>query len=902
MKKRFVVLCCLFLALSTAWGATLLSEGFDGMSDKSLPEGWTCSLTAANIGYYTTSTYSDVPPSLKLTTDGMTLTSPTFFSGATNVSFLSYTTVSGVGNEIKVEGWADDDWVNIGTATCTEKGKQTYSLPVANSDITQLRFTFTKEYNASLDDILVEGAESGVIVTFDRTNWFEVVEGTAGETVTATASNGTEPYTYVWNCDQSEEITDVAGATLAIPDTLAEGDYTLCVTVTDSDDGELGPQGGNFLIGLRVVKKYAVTAVNGIDANGTISVSPELAAAGEEVTIAWEPDPGYVLESLGATWAGGDLEIAGGKFTMPAGAVTVTATFAAYEGGELTITFDANKTTDPGYAATSFTSATLPEEAADVEFDALRCYGGDAGTSGKSMRVQNIAGTNGFFATANAFGKPVSRIRFAYKAYNDKGTEKDWVLQTSADGSAWTTVATLTPASHEEWATADVTDAIPANSTYFRITGAETNTTKNAWAANFDEIDLWFGEATYHVELSGVENGARVPYDEDNPAVTLTAEAKDGGTAPFVYAWTVNGEPVDGYTGATREFSALGAYEVSVTCTDANDVTTEAVSTSFSIERQYAVSCPVGLTGGAISADVAAAFEGDTVTLAVEAEEGYALDGELAASWAEGDLEIADNAFTMPAGDVTVSGSFRAVADTATLPFEWHGPWREKLAALDGVTGALGADGSDKNYENQGNGIAVFQAKSHNFCVKFDGAPATVSYWIHGTAYETNAYTFQVQESADGETWSDVAVYTSTDEGIDGYAQVTNDLSETSRYVKFSFLERSTGTVGVDGIVIAAAEGPGPGPEPAVPVTATVTSALSLEGGVAKLGISLDNAGVVPTADDIWAADDLTDARAWKQAEGATVVAIDGGGYEVTVPEAAGNYIAIGKPSFLAAE
>ena len=93
----------------------------------------------------------------------------------------------------------------------------------------------------------------------------------------------------------------------------------------------------------------------------------------------------------------------------------------------------------------------------------------------------------------------------------------------------------------------------------------------------------------------------------------------------------------------------------------------------------------------------------------------------------------------------------------------------------------------------------------------------------------------------------------------------------------------------------------GSGDEP-VEVTATVTSALSVEGGVAKLGISLDNADVVPTADDIWAADDLTDATAWKQAEGATVVAIDGGGYEVTVPEAAGNYIAIGKPSFLAAE
>lgn len=1005
MKKWFVVLCCLFFALSTAWGATLLSEGFDGMENRSLPTDWTCSLTPANIEYYTSTTYSDDPPSFKLTTDGMTLTSPTFATGATNVSFLSYTAASGVGNQIKVEGFVsvDEDWVEIGTATCTEKGKQTYDLPVENSDITCIRFTFSKAANASLDDILVEGEETveGITVTFDQTNWFEIVEGTLGASVTATADNGVPPYTYVWNCDQSEAITDVPGATLSIPATLTEGDYSLFVEVRDSDDGELGPQGGNFGIGLRVVKMYEVTVVNGIDAHGTIVVDLAHAKAGDTVTIGSEPDDGYVLESLSATWEGGDLEITDGTFTMPAGAVTVSGTFAVYEGGDLTITFDETTSNNPKSSSESFTSD-------EIEFNAVECIGGQAGQSGtdadKALRVRHVNGTKGYFANANAFEKPIQQIKFAYKAGSATSTHlnKEWSLETSVDGANWNLVATVTTA--EDWQTLDTAElntaelatAIPANSKFFRVISASTNVSSTARNADFDNIEIWFGEATYHVELSGVENGARVPYDDAVPAVTLSAEAKDGGTEPFTYEWTVNGEPVDGYTGATYEFSAIGEYEVSVVCTDAANVSTEPASVSFSIEQQYIVHSPSGLEGGAITAEPSPAFVGETVTVTATAADGYVLDGELGAVWGEDNtpLELSkSNTFEMPAGDVHLLGQFRPLQDTAALPFEWHGPWKEMLGSLDGVTGTLGTDKSDAHYDQQGNGIAVFGAKSHNFCVKFDGAPETVSYWIHGSGLDTEVpFSFKVQESADGTEWTDVAVYTPETEGLDGYTQVTNALAEESRYVKFFFEERgSKGEIGIDAIVISGeggdqpeasivfigettatvggtitlsfalenyedactwalepAEGvgeidsatgvytwtpaeagtatitvsaldetleviattgeilltvedvPGPGPEPIL-VEATLTGPVTVADGKAVFEVSLDNPAAELAADDIWAADDIADASSWKPAEGAEVIPANGG-YKVTVPEAAGNFIAIGKPAFLATE
>jgi len=919
MKKWFAVLCCLLMALPYAWGQDFTIT-FNETTTKN-PGYASESFTSDGVEFAALRCYGgddgasgeSTDKALRVQhagkgeniTNGYFATAHAFSSPISRISFdykaggashtnrqwALETSTDGENWEPVMTVTTAEGWLTADTDDLEEGGipaDSTYFRIISANTGTQARL-------ANFDNVKVwlGPAEFGVTLSIVGVEGTVVPEGT-DITLVAEPQNGPvgASYSFEWSgCGTGTEQTLALG-------TLAANEYTASCKVTIDGTETFAEDDITFT----VAAVYTITSYESED--GNVTADKDSALAGETIELTVSAASGKVLDKI---YTNG-VELAGTSFSMPAENVAVTADFVDYEGGDLTITFDANKTTDPGYASTSFTSDTLPEEAADVEFDALRCYGGDAGFSGKAMRVQNVNGTNGFFATAKAFEKPISRIRFAYKAYNAASADKDWVLQTSTDGSGWTTVATVAPASHEEWATADATDTIPANSVYFRITGLDTNTTKSAWSADFDEIDIWFGEATYHVELTGVENGARVPYDEDNPAVTLTAKAKDGGQEPFTYEWTINGEPVDGYTESTYDFSTLGAYEVSVTCTDANGVTTEPVGVSFTIEKQYTVNLPDGVTGGSILAEPLKAFEGETVTVtatpSTEGEEVYALEA-ITVSYTDTALsfDASPAEFVMPAEDVDVGGSFRVVQDTAALPFEWHGPWREKLGSLDGVTGALGADGSDKNYEDQGNGVANFGAKSHFFQVKFDGKPGTVSYWIHGTAYETNAYTFQVQESADGEAWSDVAVYTSTDEGIGGYAQVTNELKEASRYVKFSFLERSAGSVGVDGIVIAKGEGGG-GDEP-VEVTATVTGDITFADGKAKLSVSIDNNEVVPTADDIWAASELVDEESegyWKQAEGATIVPTNDGSYEVTVPEAAGNYISIGKPKFLNAE
>jgi len=872
MKKWIAILCCLCTALSTAWGATLLSEGFDGMEAGTMPDGWSNTETA---GYYTNTTYSPVPPSLKLSADGQVVTSPTFATGATNVSFMGYSTGSGAGNIIAVAGLVGTEWVEIGQAVRAGKGKETNSFEVADSQITQLRFTFTKAANASLDDILVEGVEDGLIISFDQSSGFRVPLGTTSS-ITASASNGTDPYSFSWACEQSEELDGGTDATLTIPDTLAAGEYTVTVTATDAESVSASKS-----ISFTVAEFYDVTCSYD-DTLGSLYVDSTSAAEGDSVAVTATPADGYVLSSLSATWAEGTLEIADGAFTMPAGAVTVTAVFEAYEAGDLSITFDANAKTNPAYASTGF-------ESDGIAFDALQCYGGDDGQSGCAMRVRHFGGTNGFFATASALSRPIARIKFAYKAYSETtaNTNGTWSLETSTDGATWTTLSTVTAAA--DWQTEEISEGIPDNSTYFRVISANSGSTTRT--AYFDNIEIWYGEATYRVELSGAVNDERVVYDADNPLV-LTAAGADG-TEPYAYAWTVNGESAGNE--ATCTFAEKGDYDVSVTCTDAAATETTA-TVNFTIEAQYAVTCSEELEGGTISADASAVFVGDTVTVTATPLDGYTLDGDITASWSGGDIEIVDGVFTMPEGDVTVSGAFRAVSATAALPFEWHGPWADTISQLDGVTADIAtSDYADSNYDAQGNGAAKFDTTGDYYQIAFSDAPDTLSYMIRGASLSTeNISTFTVQESADGSAWTEVAVYTSETEGISSTLEVTNALASDSRFVKFEYTTKGAGNFGVDAIVIAKAEGGG-----TVETTATLTAPIAVSGGNATLAVSLDQT-VTLTADDIWVTDNLSDTGAWGQASGATVEATESG-YSIVVPVAeAGQYISVGKPKVLA--
>ena len=897
MKTRFFLPICLFAALAfPAWGATLLYEGFDGMEKGKLPKGWECSVKTPE--YYTNEKTYPTQPCLTLNTTEMTVTSREFPVGATNVSFTSYTANNeGECNEFKVEGWADGQWSLLYHWTdMPVKTHNVFSCPIDNPETTRVRIQFIKTYNASLDDILVEGPFS---VTFDREDDFRLSEGTS-DAITATANydfaTPDTEFDFVWSGDL--EGTD---AVLEIPGNLAPGTYQVTCTATVAGDEETTTSNS---ISFRVLEYHEITI--GPSEHGTLAADAERAVEGTLVKVAAEPES----EKYGLLWivVNGENQPRGvTEFKMPDADVVVTAVFTLAETGNLVIRFDENTSKNPAYAATEFESdaVAFATQQCHVAFAALQCQGGDDGSVGyegdKAMRVRHTGGggivTNGFFATANELDYPIDQIYFEYKAASSSHVNRKWALETSPDGTKWTELATVS--AQEGWAACKVTNGIPENSFFFRIISANSGTT--ARMAVFDNIHIWYGTPTFRVKLSGVKPDERVVCDDDNPLV-LTATGLDG-TEPYDYAWTWT---VDGGEGGTEEgdtctFSETGAYEVEVACTDGDGAVATA-SIRFTLEKQYRVICPPATNSCAIAASTNKAFAGDIITVEAKPKLGYTLDGDLTATCNGEPVELIGNSFieksfSMPAGDVEISGAFREVRDVASLPFRQHGPWQATVNMLDGVTARkIGTDYDDKNYDEEGNGAAKFGDETSIYQIHFDGTPGELSYMIRGNSLGACICTeFVVWESADGTIWSAVTNYpTKVPDVLDrlnhGTTNETFALARDSRYVKFGYkdMSKGSGSIGVDAIVITKGEGG----EPVKP--AITGGSLSFEDGSAKWNLTLDPA-VAVAGSDIWATTNLLTGE-WQQASGAAVEE-SGGNYLIMVPEAPETlFISVGKP------
>lgn len=933
MKTRFFLLTCLFAALAfPAWGALLLSEGFDGMTNGALPraggEYWTYTNEKGQgikSSYYTSKTYSTNPPSVKLE-EKRILTSPEFpvgTTGVTNVSFVSYNSSAGAcNNAIQVDGLVGTNWVGIAMLDPPEIGAQPYSFPIPaeNAQMNRLRFHFANfGETTALDDIKVEGPFR---VTFDRGYGFRLPEGT-GAAIKATAeydfaATDTE-FGYAWS--GSMEGTD---AVLAIPPEQAPGTYFVTCTATVS--GDEGTHTSNS-IAFRVLAYHGITVA--ASEHGTVAASTNRAVEGTIVALEETPESGdYVLSSISVN--GEKLPRGTMEFEMPDTNATVTAVFKRIEEGDLIIDFEDNDKDNPSYASESFLSECTSEGIAVTnEFIALRCQGGDkeASRGEKSMRIQHagVSGhiTNGFFAVADALEHPIARIRFDYKAYSATHVDKDWAVETSTVGGTnaanWTTLAALKTA--EDWLECDVTNTLLEAATYFRI--VSKNTKAASAMANFDNIHIWYG-AAYRVNIRGVRYGARVVCDTEHPLL-LTAVGADG-TEPYGYEWTVNG--TEAGSGETCEFSDPGIYKVDVKCTDGRGSNAFA-SVEFTLEKQYTVACAA--TGkGTISASTNKAFAGDTVTIEAKPQAKSTLDAPVTATsggetvpiaagetaMQEGDwtypYRMEGMSFTMPTGDVVVAGTFRDVRTEAALPFEWHGPWKGTTNTIDGVTAKIGTDYADKSdYDREGNGAAKLDAADSFYQIRFDGTPGKLSYIFKGNSFtRCDCTVFWVQESVDGTNWTEVASYAAEQDPeapdkpdlTGGLYAVTNELSPWCRYVKFAYKSKEDvdGKVGLDAIVVTKGE---------APESVTVKATLSGDGisfasdGSATLNVTLEPETTL-SADEIgiWAASDLTaepgTEGAWTNVEDA-VVQPAGTGFDITVPEGTGNFISIGKPDFL---
>lgn len=149
-----------------------------------------------------------------------------------------------------------------------------------------------------------------------------------------------------------------------------------------------------------------------------------------------------------------------------------------------------------------------------------------------------------------------------------------------------------------------------------------------------------------------------------------------------------------------------------------------------------------------------------------------------------------------PATETYTSASFSykltvtPVELPASLPFAFDGGLAD-IAKTDGMSQkGIGSDYSSSPK-------LKFDGTGDYLIIHFGSAPKKMSYKLKGNS-TSGSYVFDVQESADGETYTTVHSHTS----ITDQATYTDNLNSASRYVKFVYTTKANGNVALGGINI----------------------------------------------------------------------------------------------------
>ncbi|MFR2203730.1 MAG: VWA domain-containing protein [Christensenellaceae bacterium] len=187
-----------------------------------------------------------------------------------------------------------------------------YEIKIADDDIAEGEFNTFTVSGENTGDTTVELTEDGVLITGDDLSDITMSGSDGDVEAEVTFDTDRDSVLVVPNEDNSELIVMV--------DNDNDDVYETVISKSDNDGGDDN-------------EKDNIT-VSKTD-NGTVTVNPDDAKEGDTVTITVTPDEGYELSDLTVTDADGNkLTLTDNgdgtySFVMPAGKVTITASFAA---------------------------------------------------------------------------------------------------------------------------------------------------------------------------------------------------------------------------------------------------------------------------------------------------------------------------------------------------------------------------------------------------------------------------------------------------------------------------------------------------------------------------------------------------------------------------------------------
>ena len=370
--------------------------------------------------------------------------------------------------------------------------------------------------------------------------------------------------------------------------------------------------------------EFNITVDDAIE-NGNVTVDKTTAVEGETVTITATPAQGYEVDTYYYKAGGNTVTLTGNTFDMPGSDVVVGATFKLKS---YTVTAGA---CDNGSVTTDKQTATMGET---VTITATPAAGYELDAYNVACETLNLA------VTVNADGT------FTMPADN---------VTVTATFKKSTYTVTVNPSENGAVIANPTSGNMGDEITLVTVTGVNTNVAVTVTDGKFtmpaDDVTVsaTFKKSTYTVTVNPSENGA------------VVANPTSGNMGDEI---TLTITPAEGYELESVTVTGVNT-NVAVTVTDgkftmpADDVVVIATFREIPVTTYTITVNPSD--NGTVTPSKTEAAEGDVITLTVTPAEGYELE-TLTVMMGETPVTVtADNTFTMPAGNVVVSATFKKI-------------------------------------------------------------------------------------------------------------------------------------------------------------------------------------------------------------------------------------------------
>ncbi len=181
----------------------------------------------------------------------------------------------------------------------------------------------------------------------------------------------------------------------------------------------------------------------------------------------------------------------------------------------------------------------------------------------------------------------------------------------------------------------------------------------------------------------------------------------------------------------------------------------------------------------------------------------------------------------------------------AMLPAFHSGPWGGTNVLPTGWSKySLGTDYAG-NYDGVGGGAAKFDGSGDYILINVASAPSTVEYFTQGNGL-SGEYVFKVQEGPTSNSLTDVVTYDSANPMAGSVVGRTNNLLAATRYVKFIYVTKAVGNVGIDGVAIKGPGAPTVSFDPNGTTNAPVSNEFTMAVTIAPSGAGMQSWSMLP--------------------------------------------------------